>query len=1212
MIGLKGKPVLYFLLFISFLLAGLLSIYFSSRQVPAETIAGKIAERVQDELKKADADFEKVSSSSEINRDNLSYPVFIFERNRLIYWSDNTFVPSIQHASDTFNVKLISTGSEAYLLKKKVLDKGKFIVSVIKLLRRYPINNDYLSAEFNPRILPSAKVTIFDPTSSFGVGVCGVDGCYFRLIFLPEDIPIDFTSRIISLILLSISLILFLLFLYSLVPLLSRQYPEAGFLILLIGFLVLRGVMTISSFPENLIISSLFDPQIFASSSLNASLGDLFINLLATLALSFFVFRNYFRFRIQRVRGGSVSSWIASVFCGLVIFFAGLFPAVVIQTLYNNSTIVIDISQSLRFDGVRVVAIFSVLISGMCSFLFSHAFMRTLIGMARPVKVFVSFLIAGILFSMINELTNQVYIPSLVIVTIYFLTVFLLRLYKRLNQLSFGTFAYLIVSIFFLAINGAFTIQYFTQKEKIENQFRFASNFLIDRDYFAEYLLDEASQKIKRDGFIQNRIVSPFFGKEAIRQKIRQIFLSSYFNKYDIDIYIFNAVGDPVEYGVIPLSEFIRLYDKDAYRTQYEGIRFIDNPGMDVAQKYLVILPINRNGLTSAHIIIQLSLKKIIPQNVYPELLVDYSYQQFYRTQDLSYSVNAHNRVALTSGEFNYERFFDKELLGNPSLYTSGLSFANYDHIAVEDPNERVAVVSAKHTPFIHKLANFSFLLALGLFIILIMIFIQGIFQYFRGSRLFFSARIQLYLNLAFFIPLIVVSISTLSLTSKSSQQQLNDEYLNKSRIFSQQLINFMDEYRGDRSITLENRLSDLAKLSNLDANIYNRQGYLMASSQPLIFENNLLSQYVNPAAYERVKNGENLFVESEKVGKLEYFVSYSVLKSSQSGNLLGILGIPFFQSAYLLEKIQSVILINILNIFAFIFIILLLLSYVVAERLTFPLRFITQSLRRTSLTKINTPLTWAAEDEIGLMVKEYNSMLYKLGESKSELEQTQREKAWREIAQQVAHEIKNPLTPMKLTLQQLERALQSGNNTTEKTQKAILTLLGQVDTLNDIASSFSGFVKMPEPVIQKMEIVSIVKRALDLHSPTGEIQFKTSIREAWVHGDPQLLSRTFSNIILNALQSARPGQNISVQILIESENGICRIIFRDNGKGINSEIADRVFQPHFSTKKSGSGLGLAIARQGIELMKGKIWFETQVGAGTTFFIELPQISVRQ
>lgn len=232
--------------------------------------------------------------------------------------------------------------------------------------------------------------------------------------------------------------------------------------------------------------------------------------------------------------------------------------------------------------------------------------------------------------------------------------------------------------------------------------------------------------------------------------------------------------------------------------------------------------------------------------------------------------------------------------------------------------------------------------------------------------------------------------------------------------------------------------------------------------------------------------------------------------------------------------------------------------------------------------------------------------MLYKLSESKNQLEQTQREKAWREIAQQVAHEIKNPLTPMKLTLQQLQRHLESNNGNVEKTQKAVSMLLSQVDTLNDIASSFSGFAKMPEPVIKRLELVSSVKSAIDLHSASGEISFRSSVKEIFVMGDDQMLNRTFSNIILNGLQSGIPGQAIKIAVNITVQNSLARIEFHDNGKGIDPSIAELVFLPHFSTKKSGSGIGLAISKQGIDLMGGRIWFETKVGEGTSFFIELP------
>src|SRR5690606_5281600 len=261
-------------------------------------------------------------------------------------------------------------------------------------------------------------------------------------------------------------------------------------------------------------------------------------------------------------------------------------------------------------------------------------------------------------------------------------------------------------------------------------------------------------------------------------------------------------------------------------------------------------------------------------------------------------------------------------------------------------------------------------------------------------------------------------------------------------------------------------------------------------------------------------------------------------------------------------------------------------------------------------LTKINEPLRWDAADEIGLMVKEYNQILYKLGESKAELEQSQRERAWREIAQQVAHEIKNPLTPMKLTLQQLERHLHSGVDLKDKTSKALASLLSQVDTLNEIASSFSSFARMPEPDIQKLELVSLLKRIVDLHSQSGIITFRHPQGEVPIMGDPQLLGRVFSNIILNAFQAARPGIAARVEIVLERVGEVYRISFRDNGRGIDPDFADRVFLPHFSTKQSGSGLGMAISRQGIEQMNGRIEFVSRPGEGTTFIIELPVISL--
>ena len=286
----------------------------------------------------------------------------------------------------------------------------------------------------------------------------------------------------------------------------------------------------------------------------------------------------------------------------------------------------------------------------------------------------------------------------------------------------------------------------------------------------------------------------------------------------------------------------------------------------------------------------------------------------------------------------------------------------------------------------------------------------------------------------------------------------------------------------------------------------------------------------------------------------------------------------------------------------------LLTISFLVTKWLTAPLKIITRTVGKISLTGANQPLEWESDDEIGLMAKEYNQMLIKLNDSKQELERNQREKAWREIAQQVAHEIKNPLTPMKLTLQQLERSIQGGEQKDDKLNRAVNSLLSQVNSLDDIASSFSSFAKMPEPVMKEVELVNLLTKAIDLHHQEALVKFQPALERASVLADEKLLSRVFSNIILNSIQASKPGVSPVIQIHIELDQLNYKISFSDNGRGIESNLAEKIFLPHFTTKQSGSGLGLAISKQGIEQMGGKIWFQTS-DTGTTFFIELPVLT---
>jgi len=192
--------------------------------------------------------------------------------------------------------------------------------------------------------------------------------------------------------------------------------------------------------------------------------------------------------------------------------------------------------------------------------------------------------------------------------------------------------------------------------------------------------------------------------------------------------------------------------------------------------------------------------------------------------------------------------------------------------------------------------------------------------------------------------------------------------------------------------------------------------------------------------------------------------------------------------------------------------------------------------------------------------------------------------------------------------LQQMEQRLQQGDLSSEKSIRAVKNLLTQIDLLNDIATSFSAFARMPSPVDEKVDLIALLRRVTELYAGhnAGTVLFENKDRFLEIQADPQLLSRVFSNIVLNALQSGADGKPVSVVLLLERNDQDVLISITDNGKGIDEAVREKLFTPYFSTKKSGSGLGLAIAKEGITQSGGTIWFETLAGKGSVFFIRLP------
>jgi two-component system, NtrC family, nitrogen regulation sensor histidine kinase NtrY len=1209
------RPSFILLISVVFFALGAISLTFLETPVTGKQSAQHIAAALDEQLNLADQEANKLID----HKDEASYwstvtnSFFLMDSTGIQAWSKNDFVPDLRQALEPFSTRLLKVPSGDFILRKWTLQQGSFLLLVIPLRKNFTIVNNYLSPEWNKAII-DAPVLIHEMLSKTGEAVClAKEGCIFSVSADPGSASDN--ARYLAFYGISVGILFLVIFLLRLIWTYHGQGDyQKTFLWLFSLLAVVRIGMVELNFPNALVKFELFDPQHFASSSFNASIGDLLLNSFVVLTSAIYLFNYHSKFRIAQwaLRAKRPVQGILSVGCLFVCFLALLFPFLYIEIIYHNSAIPLEITESLSFEAIRLFAFVSLLMGCIVGFLVSHILIRLAMRLCRISRYpfLIVLIVSASLFFVFFLLARRNYLITLSLGTVYFALLFLLNLAVPLTRLTFKSFLYFLATIIILSLQGAMSVRRFQEEKKTEDLFRYGSNFLVDQDVLGEYLLNESMLRIEKDPFIQLRISSPFLSNTSVRQKIKSVYLNSYFDRYDVKVYLFNGKGEPNDSYSGNFSTTIRDYQQEADKTIYTGIYFVNNPSAEATKKYLAIIPVRRFGSMAGYVVLELILKKIIPQNVYPELLVDRRFSQSAGNHEFSYAFYKQGRLTSSFGRFNYEKNFDVGLLADRSLYQSDITLNGYHHIGIEDRNGQVAIVTTVDYPSFFVITNFSFFFILGLSVILFFLAALAVISWVKGTRLNYSSRIQLFVYLAFFIPLVAVSVTTLSLISRSNNEQLTNQFKEKTETLSEKIAGSLRQLQEetDSPNGFQNRLTELAKLDNADASVYGTNGTLIASSQPAIFENHLLSPLINRSAWMSiVEFKDNAFTANEKIGKLEYKCSYAAVKSPETGKLLGILSIPFFSSAVSLEQSEINILANILTVFVLIFILFSFLSFIVTSALTFPLRVITQSLQKTTLNDTNKLMVWNSTDEIGLLAAEYNRMVRNLEQSKTDLLRSQKESAWREIAKQIAHEIKNPLTPMKLTLQQWERSLANGDVSADQARKSIGILLTQLETLNNIAGSFSAFARMPAPILHRVELTHLLRQSVDLHAnlKEGAIVLEAAGEEIFIQGDEQLLGRIFSNLLLNSLQSGgeRP---VVVQVSVRTTGQVCLVEIHDNGAGIDEAMQDRVFLPHFTTKKTGSGLGLAIVKQGIEQSGGRIWFETATGNGTSFFIEFP------
>lgn len=406
-----------------------------------------------------------------------------------------------------------------------------------------------------------------------------------------------------------------------------------------------------------------------------------------------------------------------------------------------------------------------------------------------------------------------------------------------------------------------------------------------------------------------------------------------------------------------------------------------------------------------------------------------------------------------------------------------------------------------------------------------------------------------------------------------------------------------------------DNKICEVADVNKLDINIFDLEGQLLIASNTKLFDMKILQDSLDPLVIQRLRNGETRVVMQQDLDTTKFLSTYEYLNSSM-GEPLAVINVPYFQTDSFHKRELKEFLESLAQIYVLLLIGAGLLAYFLSNYITSSLTAVQARIKGVRIDGQNERIEWEHDDEIGALVNEYNRMLGELAKSADLLAKSEREGAWKKMARQVAHEIKNPLTPMKLTVQQLERRLKPDDPEFESKMKSFTnTLVEQIDTLSSIASSFSAFAQMPVQNRQELELNRTLKSCTELFTHQTVTFASEQSEDVCITADKEYFIRVMNNLLTNAMQSIPEDREAEISVALRSDATHAFIEVRDNGCGIPEEYLEQIFEPNFTTKSSGTGLGLAMVRNITQTFEGTIEVSSQIDVGSTFTLTLPRAS---
>lgn len=1018
------------------------------------------------------------------------------------------------------------------------------------------------------------------------------------------------------------SLLLLLIALLMSIKLISSIRKVKSYLIrtILFSSLILsnRILMFLLELPSGWITSSITDSSNFSSRfawGMVRSPLEFFISAIAFLGISFI---GYKQIVIKDKATGSISKRNLGIEVGLIILSVFMclllwrgFGAVIRSVVFDSSIRYFKEFALIPSDAVFLMCI-NILILGFTIFLSSLAllvFIKKKLSILFDLKniqllvyFFIAIQISGFIFDALQSEPQGTGLIRFVFFTISFAILYLLTV--KNYEFVYKYFLYALAS----SIISVSLLTYYNsqlEKESLKNSAYDLVRINDEQIQFILYqTLNEAKYnpdlitEIKNNRESSTRAFSIWMKSLIYREGINATI--SIYNSQKTKLGSFSSSNDKsIEAEITSLDQnkdiqIIPRLSVYGNSNQITGIATIDENGKVIG--YLAISAI----VSSSKFNYETIIKILMPERVGILSAVDYETLKVYEffnkqlirsTGEVSLSENDCRNIFSAPYDLFGEAWLEMLINGEKNLLFLVKTKTS--------SGEKILAIARENKNFTWNLSDFFKIFFIHAVVItsISLFFLFGKLKKERLSYISFRSKL-----IAAFLFLSIVPLFLIAAYLRNLTEDKNNTTLSKimyDNIY--QLRNYLEPYllksEIDRNLIFEKAAKELNKKFSVYADIEE-----IYSSNPSLYEAGILGAKLNPHAYQSVIVNKNKFYSGiEDVQGIKVNSAFGVLETA-TGKMIIEVNDLFNKTLSPLSEFELDVFL--FGVFSFVMIIIIIISTVLSGQISSPIKKLTIATRAVSNGDLSVEVAVSSRSELGELANGFNMMVHKIKQNQIEIAQFEREEAWREMAKQVAHEIKNPLTPMKLSVQQLVTAYNDKSPKFNSIfEKVTSTIISQIETLKNIASEFSNFARMPRANLIRLNVSDVVTEVINLYAEQkNSISSFIESSEINVVADSDHLKRTMVNLIRNSFQAKAD----KIHIAVIRDNKLCVIRISDNGKGIPSDVLPNIFNENFTTKTSGMGLGLSMAKKYIESINGNIFVEKTDQHGTTFVISIP------